>query len=334
MPQGVRLLISRRLEQLDPEHRKVLASGAVIGRTFAFAHLASIVGSDEDDLFDALEAAERANLIEELPADGDAQYLFVHEQIRQTLVGELSLARRQRVHLRIADALVASGSAPAVDLAHHLLSAGSAAPASRAVAALVAAAQANIESLAFEDALRHIDNAAGLVDDQDRFDLRRMQAGALRGAGRVDDALAVLEDELGRTDDRDAQIALRLQRVQLLNDQYRAGEGLADVDALMAAAAEADDPELDIAVQLARGRAHYILSLDEPVHAEASRDAYEAAYVAAERQGDKTSMARALLPTTWFTDYWADYGPTASANSDEALRLAEEIGDEDLVLDA
>ena len=102
----------------------------------------------------------------------------------------------------------------------------------------------------------------------------------------------------------------------------------------MAAAAEADDPELDIAVQLARGRAHYILSLDEPAHAHASRDAYEAAYVAAERQGDKTSMARALLPTTWFTDYWADYGPTASANSDEALRLAEEIGDEDLVLDA
>ena len=50
------------------------------------------------------------------------------------------------------------------------------------MAALVAAAQANIESLAFEDALRHIDNAAGLVDDQDRFDLRRMQAGALRGA--------------------------------------------------------------------------------------------------------------------------------------------------------
>ncbi|HUW00714.1 MAG TPA: AAA family ATPase [Acidimicrobiales bacterium] len=336
VPQGIRLLISRRLEQLDPEHRKVLASAAVIGRTFAFGHLASVVGSDEDDLFDALEAAERANLIEDLPAEDDAHYLFVHEQIRQTLVGELALARRQRVHLRIADALVASGHDSSVDLAHHLLSAGTAAPRARTVEALIAAARANIDSLAFEDALPHIDHAAKIVDDDDddRLDLRRMQADALRGAGRVDDALDVLDEELERTEDRDVQIALRLQRVQLVNDQYRAGEGLADIDALVAAADERDDPELDVAVQLARGRAHYILSLDDPAHAHQSRDAYEAAYQAAKQQGDKASMARALLPTTWFTDYWADYHETAKANADEAMRLAREIGDEDLLLDA
>ena len=46
------------------------------------------------------------------------------------------------------------------------------------------------------------------------------------------------------------------------------------------------------------------------------------------------SMARALLPTTWFTDYWADYRATAQANMEEAHELAEEIGDEDLILDA
>ena len=45
-------------------------------------------------------------------------------------------------------------------------------------------------------------------------------------------------------------------------------------------------------------------------------------------------MARALLPTTWFTDYWPDYAATASANVAEALALAEEIGDDDLQLDA
>jgi class 3 adenylate cyclase len=334
VPQGVRLLIARRLDQLDPEHRKALATAAVIGRTFGFNGLAAVVGGDEDDLFDALEAAERANLIEELPADTNAGYLFVHEQIRQTLVGELSIARRQRVHLRIADALEAAGDASVVDLAHHVLSAGSAAPAERSVAALLAAAAANMEALAFEDALRHIDNAAALVDESGRLELSRMKADALRGAGRVDEALAVLDVELGRATDRDVEISLRLQRVQLLNDQYRAGEGLADVDALVAAAAEADDPALEIAVQLARGRAHYILSLDQPAHAEASRDAYEAAYAAAKQQGDKVSMARALIPTTWFTDYWADYGPTATANSDEAIVLAEAVGDEDLLLDA
>ena len=121
--------------------------------------------------------------------------------------------------------------------------------------------------------------------------------------------------------------------MQLLNDQYRAAEGLADVDWLVDAAA-GDDPELEIAVQLARGRAYYIMSLDNPGTAEVSRDAYEAAYVAAKERGDKASMALALLPTTWFTDYWADYQATAVANIAESLELAEALGDEDLILDA
>ena len=50
-----------------------------------------------------------------------------------------------------------------------------------------------MDALAFEDALRHLDNAAALVDEDGRFELAQLQAGALRGAGRVDDALAVLD---------------------------------------------------------------------------------------------------------------------------------------------
>ncbi len=334
VPQGIKLLIARRLDQLDPSHRRVLAAAAVIGRRFSFRHLATVADASEDELFDVIEAAEHERLIEELPVDHPADYVFVQEQIRQTLVGELSLPRRQRIHVRVADAIEAQGSASPVEVAHHLLSAGPAAPAERTGKALIAAARLNLDALAFEDALRHLDNATALVDDDGRFELARLQAGALRGAGRVDDALAVLGRELERTSDRAQEVTLRLQRVQLLNDQYRAAEGLDDLDALVAADDETDDPDLSIAVQLARGRAHYILSLDQPGHAEIARDAYEAAYAAAADQGDKASMARALLPTTWFTDYWTDYAATAERNVAEALALAEEIGDEDLQLDA
>ncbi len=332
VPQGVRLVISRRLEQLSADERKALAAAAVIGRTFAFGLLEAAAGLGDDDLFDALEAAERAHLIEEARGDREARYIFIHEQIRQTLVGELSLARRQRLHLRIADALDASGQASPIELAHHLYQAGPSAPAERVVAALVAAATTNLDALAFEDALRHLDNAEPLVDASARLDFRLLQVRAVRGAGRVDDALRLLDDELQRTDDTAGRVALRLQRVQLLNDQYRAGEGLDDVAALVEAAA--DDPSLVVPVQLLRGRAHYILSLDEPDHAHESRAAYEAAYEAAKAAGDKVSMARALLPTTWFTDYWTDYREIAKRNVDEALELAEEVGDEDLILDA
>ena len=332
VPQGVRLVISRRLEQLDAAERKALATAAVIGRTFRFGLLEAAAGMDEDELFDALEAAERAHLIEEAPGERDARYIFIHEQIRQTLVGELSLARRQRLHLRIADALVESAGSHPIELAHHLHQAGPTAPADRVVASSIAAARTNLDALAFEDALRHLLDAEPLVDDASRLEFRLLQVSALRGAGRVDDALELLDDELRITDVPADRVTLRLQRLQLLNDQYRAGEGLDDIVALVEAATA--DPSLEVAVQLARGRAHYILSLDEPEHAHESRAAYEAAYEAAKAQGDRVSMDRALLPTTWFTDYWADYRETAQRNVAEALALAEEIGDEDLVLDA
>ena len=34
--------------------------------------------------------------------------------------------------------------------------------------------------------------------------------------------------------------------------------------------------------------------------------------------GDKRVMAQALIPTTWFTDYWLDYKEQAAANLREA----------------
>ncbi|MFV2039819.1 MAG: AAA family ATPase, partial [Acidimicrobiales bacterium] len=103
VPRNVLLVIGRRLDQLDTAVRRSLCMAAVIGRRFDFDLLLSVSGEDEDDLLDALEAAERMNLISE--DEDEAGYVFVHEQIRQALVGDLSLARRQRAHLKVAGVL-------------------------------------------------------------------------------------------------------------------------------------------------------------------------------------------------------------------------------------
>ena len=335
VPQGVRLILERRLDQLDPDHRKILGTAAVIGRVFAFETLAGAAGVDENTLFDVLEAAERLHLIEEVAAERDANYVFVQEQIRQTLLGQLSLPRRHRLHLRIADALEAGSPTPsAIELAHHLYQAGQAAPADRTVEALLAAAGEAQATLAFEDALRHLERAELLVPDELRPALRSAQAQALRGSGRVDDALALLDDELASSSDGIDRTGLRLQRIQLLLDQYRAQVALADIGRLLEELDAGGHADIELEVRLAKGRAHYILSLDDQDHALPAREAYEQAYAAAADRGDKRDMARALIPTTWFTDYWTDYAPTAQANVEEARRLAEEIGDSDLALDA
>jgi predicted ATPase len=131
VPEGVRLVITRRLERLSEPARKTLTAAAVIGRTFALDILEAVVELPEDDLLNAVEEADRAQLITAQHGVREARYEFVHELIRTTLVSGLSLPRRQRLHVRIADAVerlrAASLESQASVLAHHLYQAGAAA---------------------------------------------------------------------------------------------------------------------------------------------------------------------------------------------------------------
>ena len=105
VPEGVRLVIGRRLDRLGDQTRKVLTAAAVIGRTFPLDLLQAALDISEDDVLDAVEEAERAQLVASDVSQRTARYGFVHELIRTTLVGGLSMPRRQRLHVTIADAL-------------------------------------------------------------------------------------------------------------------------------------------------------------------------------------------------------------------------------------
>ena len=146
VPEGVRLVISRRLERVSEDCRTALTDAAVVGRDFGFELLQKLSDLDADALLDAIDEAERANLIvaaDDVPAvAGDhaieARFRFAHELIRQTLISGLSLPRRQRLHLRVAETMEhvygPGAEAYAADMAHHLYQAGAGADAAKTAA--------------------------------------------------------------------------------------------------------------------------------------------------------------------------------------------------------
>jgi len=171
VPESVRLVVGRRLERLGPEAHKVLAAGAVVGRGFPFALLEEIVDTDADRLLDIVEEAELAKVIVAEGRDGAVHYAFAHELIRQTLLSGLSLLRRQRLHLAVADAIERTdpgcGDTRPSEVAHHLLQAGAGADAERTLGYLERTADRALEAAAFEEALRAVDDALSLVDESD-----------------------------------------------------------------------------------------------------------------------------------------------------------------------
>jgi predicted ATPase/class 3 adenylate cyclase len=197
VPEGVRLVIGRRLERVCEDCRRVLTVAAVIGRGFSFELLEALGDVDAEALLDAIDEAERAHLITSAGDGREARFTFAHELIRQTLVSGLSLPRRQRLHLRVAEAmerLYAHALAEhATDLAHHFYQAGAAADPEKTVRYLALAGDQAMEAAAFEDALRHYDSAVSLQpadDRRGRADLLYKRGRALRSLGRWEEALA------------------------------------------------------------------------------------------------------------------------------------------------
>ena len=170
IPEGVREVIGRRLNQLSARCNEVLTVASVIGREFELRQLDKLSDDlTEDMLLDVLEEALDARVIEEIPTTV-GRYQFTHALIQETLMEELSLTRRVRLHARIGEMLeslyAGDVASRAAELAHHFVQAEASLGSEKLVKYSVLAGRRALENYAYEDALSHFEAALAAKRDQ------------------------------------------------------------------------------------------------------------------------------------------------------------------------
>jgi tetratricopeptide (TPR) repeat protein/tRNA A-37 threonylcarbamoyl transferase component Bud32 len=195
VPEGVKLVIGRRLERVTEACRGVLGAAAIIGPVVDLAVLEEVAGVDDEAMLDSLDEAESAGLVIAQQVKRQTRYTFAHELIRQTLIGELSVPRRLRRHLKTAEAFerVYAGreAEHAAALAYHYFQAGSV-DEEKTTGYLLLAGQQALAAGAFDEALDQADKAFSVIESADarrRGDLVSLRASALRGLGQWREAL-------------------------------------------------------------------------------------------------------------------------------------------------
>lgn len=324
VPEGVRLVIGRRLDRLGDEARKVLTAGAVVGRTFPLDLLQAVVDLSEDAVLDALEEAERAQLVSSDVSQRTVRYGFVHELIRTTLLNGLSLPRRQRLHLKIADALerlrAASIESHASVLAHHLYQAGAAADVGRTTGALLLAGKRALAAGAFEDAVATLDDVLSL--ELGESDLRLAEASecrgeALAGLQRYDDAAAAYDRALAvfsaAGDDPGIQ-RTAFRGSQLFTWRFRNDEALVRLTRGLNACSK------DAARERAILQAVFALARMSPAHIEESWQRGSEAVAVAERLAEPGVLGLVLMAYGYLERYCADF-EGAAATARRALAM-------------
>ncbi len=216
IPEGVKEVIGRRLSRLSAAANRVLGAAAVAGRAFSVPVLERVEPLAGENVIEAVEEATAAQLVRE--EDRPGSYSFAHPLIHETLYGELSMARRVRLHAALAEALDAGDPELLVSVARHRIEAAGEGGRGRAAEAALAAARHDLGRLAYEEAADICKRALEVADRSDhQCQCLLVRGDALSRAGDLETARACFLEaaELARTGGAEAPGSDALARAAL-----------------------------------------------------------------------------------------------------------------------
>jgi tetratricopeptide (TPR) repeat protein len=297
VPENVRLVISRRLERLVASEKPALTAAAIIGRSFSFQLLTAVSQIDIDELFTVLEKAQRMGIVVPSAEGPDKPFTFAHELVRQTLLAELSIPRRQQLHAKVAAALESfdptSAKEHASEISDHLVKAGSFANRMTLVRWLTEGGNQALGASAFEEARVSFELALSHVYESDthqRAELLYNIGIAKRGLGQWSEAHILWEQALEIFEVLSDQKGIAKTCLQLAEGAAWSGkkrETFATAERLLPKLSESSGDRALLLAFLALGK----LDEDQP---DTAREIFDAALAVAAKLSD-TNVRAAIL---------------------------------------
>ncbi len=192
-------VVRSRLDKIDPDSRKLLEVGSVMGRTFDLSVLQHVLDQRPGEVLSGLEAAERSGLISRTGAVGE--YEFSHDLIAEVLYRGLSAGARARLHRRVGEVLEQHphGELGTNELSHHFHHALPEGQHEKAFRYALEAASRATDLLAHQETATHLQRAVRALDfhpepdPSQKCDLLSAQAWALAKAGLYEQARPIVE---------------------------------------------------------------------------------------------------------------------------------------------